>query len=180
VRNAPAVALVVALVVVGTGDIAAAGGGAGGGEPGFAVTHVRCMSRDARGLLNLALSRSPVIRSLVERLERSDVVVYLQLPGDSNPQSTVAQLTFVGFAAGTRYLLVQIDPWRTIPLERLALLGHEFHHALEIAQEPGVRDTMTLRALYRRIGHEYGRGQFETEPARIAGRRVQAELSGPR
>ena len=75
---------------------------------------------------------------------------------------------------------MQIDPWRTIPLERVALLGHELYHALEIAQEPGVRDTQTLRALYRRIGHEYGRGQFETEPARTAGRRVQAELSGPR
>ena len=179
-RIALPVALVVAFVVVGMGDVAEAGGGAGGGEPGFAATHVRCLSRDARGLLDLARSRSPLIRSLVERLEQSDVVVYLQLPGDSNPQATASYLTFVAFAAGTRYVLVQIDPWRTIPLDRLALLGHELYHALEIAEEPGVRDAPTLCALYRRIGHECGRGQFETEPARVAGRRVQAEVSGPR
>jgi hypothetical protein len=181
VRIAPAVALVVALTTLGAvGSSAAAGRDARGGEPGLTVTHVRCLSRDARALLDMALERSPSIRSLAERLERSDVVVYLQLPGDTNPQAAVAQLTFVTFAAATRYVLVQVDPWRTVPLERLALLGHELHHALEIAQEPGVRDTMTLRALYRRIGHEHGRGQFETEPARITGRRVQAELSGPR
>lgn len=169
------IALVIALVVVGAAGV----GAAGGAEPGFAVTHVRCLTRDARELLDLAVARSLVVRSLVERLERSNVVVYLQLPGDSEPQAPLSQLTFVAFAAGTRYVLVRVDPWRTIPIERLALLGHELYHALEIAQAPGVCDPMTLRALYRRIGHEYARGRFETQPAKIAGQRVRVELEGP-
>jgi hypothetical protein len=172
VRNA----LVIALVVVGAAGV----GGTSGATPGFPVTHVRCLTRDARDLLDTAVARSLVVRSFVERLERSNVVVYLQLPGDSEAQAPRSQLTFVAFAAGTRYLLVQVHPWRTVPIERLALLGHELYHALEIAQVPGVCDQVTLRALYRHIGHEYASGRFETEPARVAGQRVRAELEGPR
>jgi hypothetical protein len=169
-------ALIVVAVVMVAGGTAAGGSGP---EPSK-FAHVRCLSPEARALKDDAVRRSPSIRSLVERLERSDVVVYLQLPGDSDQQPTVSHLTFVSFAAGTRYVLVRIDPWRTAPPSRIALLGHELYHALEIAQDPGVRDPMTLRALYRRIGHEHGRGQFETEAARAAGRQVQADLGGPR
>jgi hypothetical protein len=169
------IALVVAVVVV----VAAGNGAASDAEPGVPVAHVRCLTHDAQGLLDMAIARSPVIRSFVERLEHSDVVVYLRLPGESDPQAAVSHLTFVAFAAGMRFLLVQIDPWRTIPCDRIALIGHELYHPLEIAQAPGVRDQATLRALYRRIGHEYSSGRFETEPVRMAGQRVRAKLEGP-
>ncbi len=169
-------ALVIALVIV----VAAGVGAANRAEAGLPAAHVRCLSREARELLNMALARSLVIREFVERLEQSDVVVYLELPGGTDTQNPVSQLTFVSFAAGTRYLLVQIDPWRTIPVDRLALLGHELYHALEIARAPEVRGPMTLRALYRRIGHEYGSNCFETQSAKVAGERVRAGLLGPR
>jgi hypothetical protein len=167
---------VIAFVVVAAVGV----GAASRAEAADHVAHVRCLDPAARELLDMAIERSLAIRSFVERLERSDVVVYLQLPGSSEAADSVSHLTFVSFVAGTRYLLVQIDPWRTVPVGRIAMLGHELYHAIEIAQEPSVCDTRTLRALYRRIGHEYGHGRFETEPARMAGHRVRAELDRPR
>jgi hypothetical protein len=167
---------VIAFVVVAAVGV----GAASRAEAADHVAHVRCLDPAARELLDMAIERSLAIRSFVERLERSDVVVYLQLPGSFESLDSVSHLTFVSFAAGTRYLLVQIDPWRTASDARIVLLGHELYHALEIAQEPSVWDALTLRALYRRIGHEHNTGHFETESARMAGRRVRAELDKPR
>ena len=63
----------------------------------------------------------------------------------------------------------------------ISALGHELQHALEIAAAPDVRDTVTLRTHYLRIGYErMGRGYYETDAALEAGRRVSAELAASR
>jgi predicted DNA-binding transcriptional regulator YafY len=57
------------------------------------------------------------------------------------------------------------------------VLGHELQHAMEIAAAPDVRDTVTLRALYLRIGYERTNGgYYETDAALEVGRQVSAEV----
>jgi hypothetical protein len=87
-----------------------------------------------------------------------------------------ACLTFVSFAAGTRYLMVRVDRWGRAPWDRVAQLAHELQHAMEIAQAPEVQDAASLARLYRRIGWACGTRSFESDQARITGNLVRDQL----
>ncbi len=147
---------------------------------GVKVSHLRCVSGGCDGLVADAIERSPVVGRLVSTLEHSDVVVYLHLPGAMPLDEPVSRLMFVSAAAGVRYLMVEIDPWRTSYPDRIALLGHELYHALEVAAAPEVKDLVSLRQLYERIGHVWRGSRFETEQARVAEREVRKDLVRPR
>lgn len=140
-------------------------------------THTRPVTVSAAALLAHAAERSSIIRGLLEDLERTDVVVYLtdSMAGlESEPR---AYLRFVARAAGIRYLEVRIERWQAWPHERIACLGHELRHALEIAAAPDVVDAGGLSSLYRRIGWECDTGRFETHAARATGHRVRHQLT---
>jgi len=151
---------------------------AAGAEAGEKAAHVRCLSSSCQRLLQAATERSPVIRGFLEDLERSDVTVYVDLPGSIAASQPRSWIRFVSAAAGVRYLLVQIDPWRAPFHEQIALLGHELYHALEIAAAPDVTDVPSLRRLYARIGHQWGVTRYETDQAQVAERLVRADLNG--
>ena len=150
------------------------------GEAASLPPHIRCLSDDARGLLEVAMTRSEAVRGLVESLERTNVVAYLSLSVESRPGWPRASLSFVSYAAGTRYVLIRIDAWR-VPsqVDRIAKLGHELWHALEVAAAPEVTTEKDFRDLYRRIGHERSGTRFETEQARAVERDVRTGLLFP-
>lgn len=155
-------------------------GAAGPVGAGVNTSHLRCVSGGCEDLIAYALDRSPVVTSLVNDLERTDVVVYLHLPGAMTVNEPPSRLLFVSSAGGVRYLMMQIDPWRTSYPERVALLGHELYHALEVAAAREVNDLGGFRRLYQRIGHEWGGTRFETDAARNAEREVRKDLVGSR
>jgi hypothetical protein len=125
-----------------------------------------------------AATRSSIVRSLLEDLERTDVVVYVSDSMSGLPGEPAAYLEFVSYAAGTRYLLVRIDRWKLSPSDRIIWLGHELQHALEVAADPDVKDAAGLARLYRRIGWEGQTGRFDTRGARDTGIRVRNQLTG--
>jgi hypothetical protein len=142
------------------------------------TAHTRPLTPSTVALLADAAERSLIVRTLLQGLEQTDIVVYLS---DSMSESAGQPSACVGFlsrAAGTRYLLVRIDRWRLSPTDRIALLGHELQHAAEIAAAPDVQDGAALGRLYQHIGWESRRGQFETSDARLIGRRIKDELAG--
>jgi hypothetical protein len=51
-------------------------------------------------------------------------------------------------------------------------------HAVEIANDPGVRSSAELAELYRRIGWASGSTRYETAAAIEIGRQVQGEVQG--
>ena len=64
-------------------------------------------------------------------------------------------------------------------MERFAaILGHELMHAVEVANDDGVRDQCSFRRLYVRIGHSRDGQTFDTRAAQDAGARVLDELRG--
>ncbi|MEO5761593.1 MAG: hypothetical protein ABIR28_04700 [Vicinamibacteria bacterium] len=139
-------------------------------------THTLPLNTDAINLLTEAAERSPLVTSLIEELERTDVVVYLTELSPGRPPGPSSYLVFLSEEATTRYLLIRIDKWKLSPFERICLLGHELQHALEVAAAPDVRDTTGLASLYRRIGWESGENRFETTAAKSMGFQVKAEL----
>src|SRR6185503_2699984 len=86
--------------------------------------------------LDLALERSAVVRTLIEALERSNVVVHIQSSGDL-PIGLRGATRFVVSRGGYRYLRITIRA--QLPRElRVAILAHELQHASEIAGSPEI------------------------------------------
>lgn len=134
------------------------------------------LSTGAASVLKDAVERSPVVNRLLRELSRSDIVVYVTnlRPGDRvGPKS---YMTFLARDATHRYLLVRIDHWSIPHTERVALLGHELQHAVEVAEAPEVRDAETMARLFRRIGSEAALNTFETRTAREIARLIRVEL----
>src|ERR1700719_2272548 len=95
---------------------------------------------------------SDTFRGLVDRLNRSDLIVWVDyefLP----PVGLAARLLFMTSAGGRRYLYLGIDG-RLNSTQQLAFPGHELQHAVEIAGAAEVVDPLSLEHLYRRIGVE--------------------------
>ena len=138
--------------------------------------HVRPTSALGRELIAEGVARSATFRRLVQRLETSDVIVYVQMqPG--LPTGVGAVLEFMTAAAQVRFVRVTLGS----PNHRLilvSLLAHELQHAAEVADAPDVRTLTQFEALYRRIGHPTGHNRYDSAAARFAGEAVRAELGG--
>jgi len=142
--------------------------------------HVRSESAELRALVREGVQQSRTLSALVDRLQSSDVVVYLEYEY-APPHDVAGAVTFLSAAGGRRYLRIRIR-WDLLRRQQLAILGHELRHAIEIAESPDVVDSPSLAARYRRIGVESSsrRWCFDTDAAVETGWRVHAELSGNR
>ena len=138
--------------------------------------HVLALSPGAIELMRESVARSSIVEGLLQELEASRVIVYISDVMPGAVAGPVSYLTYLSNDDKARYLLVRIDRWRSTPFERIALLGHELQHALEVAGAPEVRDSRGLAKLYRRIGWESQPDKFETAAAQTVGNRVRSQL----
>ena len=142
------------------------------------VPRLRGASPGESRMIENTLQRSPTARALADRIEASDLIVYVQLTIDLPAGRAATRL--VAATDSYRYLRVVIGAM-THPADRGALLAHELQHALEIGSAREVRDVSTLRRLYERIGEDrHARFAFETAAARDVAQRVQREMTVPR
>lgn len=138
--------------------------------------------RDGRleKIISDAISASPTFRKLVNRLNRSDVVVYIRCQMELSNREA-GYLKFVGSAAGYRYLQAQIG-YNTSRPHQIALIGHELFHASEIADAPSVIDEASFGREYARIGFvsrtvRVGGGvAYDTHAAIDAGEQILREM----
>jgi hypothetical protein len=161
----------------GGADLAGAGQDAGVEATPLATTRVRPLRPDDRrvaALLQEAPLRSPTVARLLAAIERSDVVVRVELREPIPNRS--GQLTMVSAGHGYRFLLVSLDS-RNMGDERIGWLGHELMHALEVAGAPDVQDADSMRRFFARIASTGNAGAgFETTAAIDAGHAVRAEV----
>ena len=152
------------------------------GVLGLAAPHVRCEDAGLRALVADARARSTTFRRLLDRIEQSDLIVYVR------PQHFATNRLDgrIGFVSGTngstacRILLVELACPRTARAQ-VETLAHELHHATEIADASWVRDPASLAAYYGQIGETavpamHGLA-FETAAAAATALRVRVELS---
>jgi hypothetical protein len=133
------------------------------------------MGTDAARLLEEGFSRSSTFRHLVDRIRRSDVIVYVQTRPNM-PQQAGGSLRFLGRSATDRFVLVSINTYHSWPM-KIALLGHELQHVTEVADATDVTSAEGLRALYRRIGVRVRTDAYDSHAAQVAGQLVRDELS---
>jgi len=145
------------------------------------LARVRAASSYLRLLIAFGVQRSPTFRDIVHQLEQSDVVVEVQC-GQFSGSTLVGRTALLAAQPDVRYVLVELDcPVTELP--GFYALGHELHHALEIASAPSVVDGESLAQFFTEIGFQSRNanqfGQFETADAIDAGERIRHELFHP-
>ena len=138
------------------------------------ANRVRANDAASASLLSDALNRSPTVRGLAGRIQRSDLLVMLALSNDR----TVRGLTqFSAAQNGVRILVTRITTL-LIQDERIAVLAHELQHACEIAAAPEVTSDAAARQLFDRIGDRtsWAGNRYETAAALDVERQVREEL----
>ena len=133
--------------------------------------------QDARWLAD-GIARSETFRALVARIERGDVIVYLE----SQPalgQGLSACLTWMGTTPQARYVRASVRRDLTAR-NALAMIAHELQHVVELIDHPGVQSERNLADLYQRIGRSTGSAgdRWDTTTALETGDRVRLELLG--
>jgi hypothetical protein len=148
------------------------------GVQDLSACHVRSSDPQIAMLILAGLERSETFRRVVDALDRSDVIVYVQ------PQ--IRRQALGGYLAHSvlnggpyRYLHVAIGQ-KGANARVISVLAHELQHALEVAEHSDARDSHRVELLFARLGA----GQscavgncFETQAAQDVEAAVLAELS---
>ena len=117
--------------------------------------------------------------SLVDRLAKSDVILYVR--PDVTAKNNAMKLTFLAAKGGYRYLVIRVGAGRSKD-QQLATLGHEMQHAVSIADASSVVDSASLRREFERVGKltQPSVGDdffFESPVAEDVRRRILVEIS---
>ena len=154
----------------------------GAAVDGSSPPRVRSTSAQILELIREGRERSSTFNVLVEAIDRSNGIVYVEFGFCAFGHLNGCLLPYVGSVQGERYMRVIVTPDRNQRShdQLLALIAHELRHALEVVDHPEVVDATTLEAMFRKIGvpARSVRG-YETEAARAAGEAVLRELSEP-
>ena len=144
-------------------------------QVGSPESRIRCLDREARQIVERAVASSPTVARMVAELEKSDLIVGIQLC--PLPKTLLGETRIVMATPDVRYVRIRIkSPNAGDTL--IAVLGHELQHAVELAAARDVRSAEAQADLYRRIGYErHSGGYFETQAALDAGRTVAAEIT---
>jgi hypothetical protein len=139
----------------------------------------RLRPQDARStqVLKEGAARSATFRALVNRIEASNVIVYIAV----NPimKSTLSgALTWMTRAGEYRYVRASMSNELTFD-QMIASVAHELQHAVEVIEDESVVDERSLVAMYKRIGkpsRAAGPSGWETAAAQRTGTQVRREL----
>ena len=165
----------VCLLIVSLANVPTASANPAGAAADPLLPRVRGVSPKMKDLIELGMRRSITFRTLVQAINKSDLVVYLEA-ARSLPAGLDGRLTFLTSAGGVRYVHVQITNSLTTE-ELISIAAHELQHAVEVAEHAEVRDPASLAALYERIGIPgVVKNRYDTAAAQSTGKRVRAEL----
>jgi hypothetical protein len=137
---------------------------------------LRSLDSGTAKLVRAALERSPTVRGLAERIENTDLIVFVRLA--FQPAGRTGSTRLLASSSGTRFILVEIDPMAA-RIDLIPRLGHELQHVLEIAGANDVHDAAGMLVLFGQIGYRAANGNWETDAAVKTGRRVYEDLSRP-
>ena len=121
-----------------------------GAQPDLKPPHIRFDNERISEVFRFAVNKSPSFEDLVTTLESQDRLVYIEEGRCPHPDVSSC-LQLMSTSSG-RNIQIRVDPRQAINLV-VARLAHELFHASEIAREPDVIDTASLRTLYERIGY---------------------------
>ena len=126
-------------------------------------------------LINEGIHLSPTFRLLVEMIDATDGIVYVQR-GDCGRGVRACLVLAVQVAGPSRILRVLVNVRRE-RRELIAAIGHELHHAADVLANPAV--TTTERMFFHFLNEKQSMsitGRFETIEAVRVGMQIEGEL----
>ena len=93
---------------------------------------VRVLDPLAAAMLAQAMERSAIVRDLVHQLQHSNMIVHIEATRNL-PSGIGGATRFVASRGEYRYLRISLSVWLP-PADRVAIVGHELQHAMEVAQ----------------------------------------------
>lgn len=143
--------VLVAVFVCATAGSATAGPGAAlrptrPASPHESMLHVRTTDDRIRRALAIGAEKAPTLRGLLEELEASDVILYVE-PGECGCGRARACVTFVTMVEGIRYLRATVSPLQ-LEIDLISHIGHELRHATELAAARQVVSRETFKEFY--------------------------------
>jgi hypothetical protein len=111
---------------------------------------VRSSSRYLELVMYEAIDRSMTFRRLVEGIEQSDGIVYVEPDTCRHGVRSCLSLTVVT-VAGVRLLRVVVDPRRS-PWDLMESIGHELQHAAEVLAKPSLTTPRSGMAVLQHRG----------------------------
>jgi hypothetical protein len=159
--------------LVGAGRPAAATG-----ADEAAIGHVRSSNAAIAALIQQASERSKTFRGLLETINASDGIVYVE--EGTCGHGVRACFATVTVAGPNRLLWLKVDT-RKADRDLMGIIGHELRHTIEVLSNPTVTNQFTMYYFYSRLGQARSDGRaFETDAAIEAGEAVRAEVRQPR
>lgn len=148
--------------------------------PRGSTAKIRPQSERIQKWLDTATRTSPTVRALVDRIDRSDVIVYLEIRHDLAP-NVAAYLSWMAATERGRIVRASLRPDLRM-VDAVAMIAHELQHVVEVIEHPEVRSNQALLDLYTRIGHPTAQTgkQWDTLAAIAAGTEARLEASGGR
>jgi len=142
-------------------------------DPPVSSAHVRSTNPRLAALIQRAGERSATFRRLVETIETSDSIVFIE-PGHCG-HAIRACFVDVTANASHRFMRVFVDI-RKADWDLVGSIGHELRHTLEVIGNPHIRDNAAKYFLYEQIGMRSGPKSRETRVAIDAGNMVRSEV----
>jgi hypothetical protein len=131
-------------------------------------------------LVDQGRSRAPTFRTVVDQLEATNWLVFLQPGSCPDPVAIGCLLHIVGRFEGRPYVRILVNPNGRHSDTVIATLAHELQHATEVATAGSVTDGPSMLALLQRIASSRTRVAkavlYETAAARRVEEAVHAEL----
>ena len=144
-------------------------------EPGASRAH-RVRSNGDPSIATLiqeASARSATFRGLVEVIDATDGIVYVEQGKCGHSVRACLNLSVV-VAGSYRILRIVVDTRRE-RLQLMAAVGHELQHAVEVLSNPKLTSAHAVYMFFMQEGPT-GSERFETPAAIHAGLKVDAEL----
>lgn len=116
------------------------------------VVRIRPTDTQVADLLWHGYQRSATFRSLINRVEQRDVIVYIEMQpfGGWRLRGCLRWMTST---VGFRYVRVSLNPHQNKDA-LLESLAHELQHAIEVTEQVQIVDASTLVAFYRATGDQ--------------------------
>ena len=136
---------------------------------------VRVMDPIAAAMLAQAVERSAIVRDLIHQLQHWNMIVHIETSRNL-PSGIGGTTRFVASRGEYRYVRISLSVWLP-PGDRVAIVGHELQHALEVAQSfaanaAEVRQWFETSGFRARVSDDL----FETNAALQTERKIRQEL----
>ena len=139
-------------------------------------SQLRPVSAFEDAVVREAVCVSPTLRALADRLYGSDVTVHVSVRRFAD-RRLAGGLRFLAATPTDRVLLIEIA-FGLDRYARIAMLGHELQHAVEVAETDQIRDNEGFRRFYALHGAAGAiEGGYETDAARQAEIAIRKELA---